>query len=276
MFMCGRLTLSTGDPICVADIASSATLYFTPYMGNRVSLYVPNYGWRVYEFTELTLDISGFTTAKNYDIFLYDNAGTLTLEGLVWSNDTLRATALYSQDGRWVKTGSLNKLYLGTIRMSGAGVTTDTLLKRFVWNNYNRMARPLKVFDSTNNWTYTTAAFRQMNNAAANKFEYVVGLVENMMNLTYIQWAMSGGANPCTVVLGIGLDSVSATTFTLGTRAVMESSNHSALATCIFNSYPSLGYHYLALLEYGASDTVFYGDDGSTNFQSGAYGWIHS
>ena len=183
---CGRLSIGTGDPVPTSDIASSSVLYFIPYKGNRVSLYVPNYGWRIYTFSELTLDISGFTNGKNYDIFLFDNAGTLTLEGLVWSNDTLRATALYNQDGCWVKTNSPGRLYLGTIRMSSAGTTADTLKARLVWNNYNRVSRLIKVIDTTDTWTYATNAWRPMNNSTANRFEYVVGLIEEPLFLHYI------------------------------------------------------------------------------------------
>jgi hypothetical protein len=274
--MCGRLGLSTGDPIPASDIASSAIVYFTPYKGNRVSLYVPNYGWRVYTFTELTLDVSGYTNGKNYDIFLYDNAGTLTLEGLVWSNDTLRATALYNQDGVWVKTNATDRLYLGTIRMSGAGTTADTLKARLVWNNYNRVLRPIKVIDTTNTWTYATAAWRQMNNAAANKFEYVVGLIEEPLFLEYMQY----GSNPADTLyfkIGFGLDVTNASTPTLNNSVYIPTANANALAVCVLNTFPLLGYHYIALLEYVSTATVtLCGDNGSTETQTGAHGWINS
>ncbi len=274
--MCGRLGLSTGDPIPAADIASSAIVYFTPYKGNRVSLYVPNYGWRVYTFTELTLDVSGYTTAKNYDIFLYDNAGTLTLEGLVWSNDTLRATALYNQDGVWVKTNATDRLYLGTIRMSGAGVTCDTLKARFVWNNYNRVIRPIKVIDTTDSWTYATATWRQMNGAAANKFEYVVGLIEEPVFLEYMMY----GTNPAATLafqIGVGLDVTNVTTPTLNNSVYCPTVSISQMALCILNAFPLLGYHYIALLEYVTTPTVtFLGDNGGTTAQTGAHGWINS
>ena len=276
MFMCGRLTLATADPVPTAEIASSATLYFTPYKGNRVSLYVPDYGWRVYSFAELTLDISGFTTAKNYDIFLYDNAGTLTLEGLVWSNDTLRATALYNKDGRWVKTGYLNKLYLGTIRMNAAGATCDTLKARFIWNNYNRVNRVIKVIDATASWTYATSGtVRPMNNAAANKFEFVVGLVEEPIWLHYI---LHGKVAASTTQFGaaIGLDVTNAnnaTTFSF----IMNAANYHSFAHALFNALPPLGYHYLQLCEYqeGAQTTVFTGTDAFYGI-SGGLGWIQS
>ena len=278
MFMCGRLTLGTADPVPTAEIASSETLFFTPYLGNRVSLYVPDYGWRVYEFAELSLDISGFTTAKNYDIFLYDDAGTLTLEGLVWSNDILRATALYNHDGRWVKTGYLNKLYLGTIRMSGAGTCADTLKARFVWNNYNRVNRPIKVLDTTNTWTYTTATFRPMNNNTANRFECVVGLVENPIYLHCILNAYNDIA-AVAIVIGIGIDSTSVSTPTICVQGSDGAALTQVSSIAIFNDFALLGFHYFQLLEYSiiaTNSTVFVGDAGTTFYQTGATGWIIS
>jgi hypothetical protein len=273
---CGRLSISTGVPVPVSDVASSSILYFTPYNGNRVSLYVPNYGWRVYTFTELTLDVSGFTNAKNYDIFLYDNAGTLTLEGLVWSNDTLRATALYNQDGVWVKTGSPEKLYLGTIRMSGAGTTADTLKARLVWNNYNRVIRPIKVADDTNSWTYATATWRQMNNAAANKFEYVVGLIEEPLYLEYLLFC-SNPAATLNTQNGFGLDVTNAASATIATPLYCPTAGIYMFNYSLLNSYPLLGYHYIALLEYvGTATVTFYGDSGNPILNSGALGWINS
>ena len=55
----GRLTLSTGVPVPTGDVATSANVYFTPYTGSRIALYAQSYGWRLYAFSELTLDISG-------------------------------------------------------------------------------------------------------------------------------------------------------------------------------------------------------------------------
>ena len=72
----GRLTLSTGVPVPDSDVSGSSNVYFTPYLGNRIALYVKDYGWRLYSFSELTLDISGVADDKNIDIWIFDDAGT--------------------------------------------------------------------------------------------------------------------------------------------------------------------------------------------------------
>jgi len=273
---CGRLTLSTGVPVPTSDVASSSVLYFTPYQGNRVSLYVPDYGWRVYSFSELSIDISGWITGKNYDIFLYDNSGTLTLEGLVWSNDTLRATALVLQDGAFVKSGALDRLYLGTIRTSGAGTSADTVLKRFVWNNYKRAIRKFAVIESTDTWTYATTTWRQWNNSAVNKVEFVIGISEDPVYLYFNALARNLGTGMATAI-GIGLDSVSANSSTI-TATLQHATGLVQSGSCSYVNFPGIGYHYLALLESCLTPTTTYlGDSGTPDYyQSGAIGWINS
>ncbi len=236
---CGRLTLATNDPVPTSNIAVSSVVYFTPYKGNRISLYVPGYGWRVHTFAELSLDVSGYTINKNYDVFIYDNAGTLTLEGVEWSNATLRAVALVSQDGRWVKNGYTNKLYLGTIRCNGVGQTADTYLARLCWNNYNRTPRQLRILETANSWTYNSADFRPFNNNGANQIEYVVGLVEDMLQLVCTASATYTGAG-YTAALGIGVDSQSVSTPTVATFA-LQNTQLGSIPTGCFQRLPIPG-----------------------------------
>lgn len=153
---------------------TSKTLYFTPYLGNLVSLYDAT-RWQSYSFSEVSLSISALTANKNYDIFLYDNAGTLTLElSAAWTSDTVRADALATQDGVDVKSGAATRRWLGTLRAFAAAEVEDSCRKRFLWNAYHRVPRNLFRTD-IGNWTYTTAAYRQANGNSANKVEVLCG-----------------------------------------------------------------------------------------------------
>jgi len=93
----GRLTLQSGVPVSVSGQSAKATVYFTPYCGDRISLYDGSY-WKLFTFTEKSVAVPA-TTVTPFDVFMYDNAGTLTLEALSWTNDTTRATALVLQNG---------------------------------------------------------------------------------------------------------------------------------------------------------------------------------
>ena len=157
----GRLTLTSGTPVTTAD-ASGGTIYFTPYKGNKVSLYSAGRAdWIIHAFTELSASLAGIAIDKNVDVFLYDNAGTLTLNLVEWSNDTTRATALTVQDGVYVKNGALGYLYLGTLRTSASGTAADSVIQRFVWNYYNRITRQIYRTEDTDH-TYDSGRCPQM------------------------------------------------------------------------------------------------------------------
>ena len=82
----GRLTLSTGVPFPTADLTAITTLYFTPCRGDKVTLY-DGTRWRLYSIpaNDVSFSLSGLTAHRLYDIFLYDNAGSLTLEATAWN-----------------------------------------------------------------------------------------------------------------------------------------------------------------------------------------------
>jgi hypothetical protein len=136
----GRLTLLSGTPIPTADVTGSTNVYFTPYNGSTVCLYNGS-GWQAFSFTETTLALGTVTSGANYDVFLYNNSGTLTLESVIWTNDTTRATALATQDGVYCKSGTLTHLYLGTFRTTSTTTTEDSEAQGFLFNAFNQRPR---------------------------------------------------------------------------------------------------------------------------------------
>lgn len=237
----GRLTLSSGEPVTTTDITSGSALYFAPYKGNRVALYdAPD--WEMFEFTEITLSLSGYAADTNFDIFLYNNAGTLTLESVAWTDGTTRATALTTQDGVYVKSGATDRRYLGTIRTTSTiGQCEDSITKRFVWNYYNRVQKKLQKIDNTQH-TYAVATYRAWNNDTDQKFEYICGVVEDKMILGLTSDA-SADIDGRLYVVHLGEDSF---TSTLGeTFAVFSLASQRLRAGIVGFHVPSLGYHYI-------------------------------
>jgi hypothetical protein len=175
----------SGSPITLVDQAAKTTVYFTPYLGNRISLYDGSDGWITHTFTEVSVAVPG-TTDNPFDVFAYSDSGTVTLETVVWTNDTTRATALAFQDGIYVKTGATTRRYLGTCRTTDAsGETEDSKALRFVWNYYNRLERRLELIDSTGH-DYNTGAWRPWNNDAAILTAYIIGVVEDSVLVTAV------------------------------------------------------------------------------------------
>jgi len=256
----GRLTLSTGEPIPSADVTSSGDIFYTPFTGSRIALYVENYGWRIYEFSELTLDVSGVGANQVFDIFIYDNAGTLTLSKTDWSNDTLRATSLVRQDGVLVKSGELGYRYLGTARTHSAGVVGDAVIRRNVWNYYNRKDRSLIVTDTTDSWTYNVdATWRAMNTSANNRVTFTIGVDDTTVFFQASVYAANSGAY--TTAVGIGLDVTNANHAQI-LRNMLAVAGVKTWLTAQYAGNPGIGFHYLQIVEYQANGTAtYYGDN---------------
>lgn len=274
----GRLTLETGVPVSTTDQTAKTTIYFTPFKGNAIALYSGS-AWVRKTFSEISLALGTLTSGKNYDVFVYDDAGTVTLEfSAAWTNDTTRADALTLQDGVLVKSGTTTRRYLGTLRTTSTTTTEDSAAKRFVWNAYNQQRRLMKnATETTDSWTYTTATFRQANANAANQLDYVSGdastLVEvDLAALVNTTIAESSGGNIATV--GIGVDSTSVNS------AQTYGTNIDRTATKTYAKYagtPGVGRHFLAWLEYSGATgtTTWFGDAGSpTAYQSAIIGTI--
>jgi len=177
----GRLTLESGVPISTTNQSAKTTIYFTPHRGNHVSLY-DGTSWAIHTFTETSLALGTLTANTNYDVFLYSNAGTLTLElGSAWATATTRTDAITLQDGIYVKSGAMTRRYLGTFRTTSTTTTEDTLTKRFLWSYQNRALRDMYISDNTTH-NYN-GPFRHWNEVVTNQVEFVTGLVEETLLL---------------------------------------------------------------------------------------------
>lgn len=250
----GRLTLASGTPVTTTDQTAKTLVYFTPYgyAGSVVWLYTSS-TWTPYLLTEISVAPPA-TTVTPFDIFIYDNAGAATLEAVTWTNDTTRATALTTQDGVLVKTGSTNKRYLGTGRTTGvSGQIQTTSSSQMLWNYYNRRERYLYCIDPTNTWTYTTATYRAANGSntvGVARIEYVIGVSEDYVKASNTCQVTTSAIIPKGI--GIGLNSTSADS---ATSAIVQTSAAGvySMAQAGYVAYPSVGYSYLSRLEISAA-----------------------
>jgi hypothetical protein len=272
-----RLSPASTFAVVTTDVASS-TLYFVPYKGNRIALYDGS-AWHMRSSAQLSLAVPS-TTATMYDLFAYDNSGTVAIEALAWTNDTTRATALTTQDGVLVKTGATTRRYIGSFRTNSvSGQTEDSRARRFIWNYYNRVRRDMVVLETTNSWNYTTATIRQANAAAANQLDFIVGYNEDVVTAE-ICASVANSAGTVNVAVGIGLDSTS--TFTSGGIFGREYTVAAAIlrrVTASIKVNPGVGRHFLSWNEYSEATgtTTWYGDNNEpTLTQSGIHGEIWS
>lgn len=146
--MGGRLSATTGVPITGSEV-TSATLYYLPAVSDVVHLY-DGTRWNAHTLTEISLSVAGFTANANYDVFLRDVSGTLTLSSISWTGYNTRNTALTRQNGVLVQSGDTTRRFLGTININATGgqitvsagsrTTTDSKTGYAgILNQYNRV-----------------------------------------------------------------------------------------------------------------------------------------
>ena len=274
----GRVSAQTATPAPDSDVTAATSIFFVPYQGNRCMVYDGTANWVLRTFTELSLSLGTDAVNTNYDVFVYDNAGTLALERLAWTNDTARATALALQDGIYVKSGQITRRYLGTYRTTGTvGQTEDSLTKRFVWNNYHRLPRPVRRLEATDSWAYSTATWRVANNTTSNQINIVVGLAEGDIELTAMAIAENTGTG-AVMHTGIGEDSTSSPLATALIAGQQIAQANTPFRNAVTVTRPlSNGYHFYAWLErvVASGTTTWYGDQGAGSlYQTGIIGSI--
>lgn len=256
----GRLSLTSGLPVTTADVTAATTVYWT--CGGSTACQVALYdgaNWNIRTFTELSIAVPAAANVM-YDVMLQDNGTSApTLVLVQWTNDTTRATALITQNGVLLQSGTLTHRYVGTFRTTAvSGQTEDSAVKRFVWNYYNRARRRLVATEtnSVNSWAYTTATVRQAHANTANQVNVVVGVAEVLVELRVsVTVSNSTGGATSHVQVGIGADSITA----MDQVNVYGGQIDCTLANALFSVgaagswYPAVGLHYYAWLEWAAA-----------------------
>ena len=246
----GRLTLTSGTPVTTSDVTAATTVYFTPYKGNRISLYYDG-DWHNYTFSELSLSLSGYTADTNYDIFAYNNGSSIVLESTAWSTGTTRATGLTTQDGVYVKSGAITKRYLGTIRTtSTTGQCEDSITKRLCWNYYNRVNKRMRLED-TSSHSYGTASWRYFDNDSSNILEIVCGSNEEAYYIDVSSQVVAGNDSNNAYV-GVGVNTSSSSV-----NLTCSSGNQRLRYSASYTNVALPGYTYFSGLEYAVNTCTF-------------------
>lgn len=287
----GRLTLQSAIPVMTTTQSAKTSIYYTPYVGAMIPIFDgTKFGMTV--FTEISVATTDTTknpaaigASKVNDWFVWNDAGTLRLtHGPDWTNDTARSagTVLNYIFGFWTNSVAITNgpatnrgTYVGTTR-SNASSTLDWIYGGLaaggtagffgVANAYNQVEVRTLVSDSTDSWTYGTAAWRASNAAGTGSgLNMRVSYLDPFgtatvaaRNYGYISHA-SGFA-----VGGIGVDT---TTAFSGTTATVGAGIGTP-ACAEYAGVPGLGFHFVQAIEYataGAAGT-FRGDNGTPAF----------
>jgi hypothetical protein len=295
----GRLTLTSATPVLTANVTASTSIFYALYLGNQIALYDGTV-WTNFEFSELTNTTTDATknpasvaNNSNYDLFVWNDAGTLRLgRGPAWTSDTARGTGAGTTELERVNGALVNKIaitngpaaqrgrYVGTVRSNGTA-TIDWIISSAqdvaqfigVWNMYNRVLVAATAKEGTNSWTYASTTWRSANADNANRISAIFGLNEDAVdvkNIQFVQLSCTGAA--VQGLVGIGLDSTSAPAFGVNAGGYIDTVTATIIGAGIasYAGLAGLGFHFFQAIEAAASGTItFYGDAGGTNIQTG-------
>lgn len=268
----GRLTVTNGVPVTTGNATSAVAghIYYEPDRHNRIALYFGG-SWNIYTFS--ALDLSGLSASTLYDIYAYYTGAAVAIESVAWTNDTTRATALTTQDGVQVKTGDITRKWLGSVRTHSDSRVQDTAVGgqgRWCFNWYNPVLRSFVTAENTASWNYSTATFRQANNAAANQFSYVLGKVRDRIRAEAKAYVSNNTSTARSVQIGIGVDSSTVNSASIYQPAHCTSSVY-GLPSASISIEGTVGKHDLRWLESGnGTDTQTW----NGNLASGLVGEI--
>jgi hypothetical protein len=292
----GRLTLTSNTPVPTTDVTLATTIYYAPYLHDRVSLF-DGTRWKTNSTGgQLSVSVGTLANATNYDVFLWNNNGTLTLTiGPAWTagggSDLVRgtgagSTAISQQNGVWVNQNAisggpaaLQGIYLGTFRTTSTTTTADsggsgaTAGTRFLWNAYQRVPRSLWANpgylnnNASTSYTTTSTTFSEANGGTGSKSQFVLGLHGEAISYT-ATFNLSNNTALSVSLGGVGQDS--AVNAAVNAYVNVPNANSSNTAS-VGNTYiPGPGYHYLDLLIAAGSGStaIFFADVGRNGSSS--------
>lgn len=280
----GRLTADSSNP--VGDASSVGTIYYMAYRHNRIQVFngliweTRAFGTLSNVLTDATTNPAATTSAKNYDLFVWNNAGTLVLSrGPAWTSDAARGsgagtTELVRQDGRYLNAQAITNgpaaargTYVGTMRSQAANTTSDNFSTRYLWNTYNRVSRSMLRIETTANWAYTSSTARVANGGTStNVVNFVLGLANEEAVVARV---FAGASNTSANVFfggGVGLDSTTTIAAgSIGPAAFSQVANTRLNFYSEWRGYPGIGFHTLYWLEFSqASGTTTWNGNSET------------
>jgi hypothetical protein len=294
----GRLTLVSGTPVMTTTQTAKTAVLYTPYVGNNLPIYNGS-AFVNKTFAELTatLDTTNFLSGNLYDLFVYNDSGTIRLGyGPAWSSTTARGTGagtteLQRLNGIWTNKNQITlrydsthttsvaanqATYVGTVVASangqcqfvfGGSAAGGTAGNFGVWNCYNRVRVASTSSDSNSSWAYTSGGtWRASDNSTGMRTTFVAGLAEDAVNASFLGAGSPDSNTTGIVASAIGVNSVTSPSGMI--CAVTPGGTNTVILPVHYSGVPGLGQNYISALELMNNvNAHFYGSN--SNFQNG-------
>jgi hypothetical protein len=242
-----RTYLVSGSPYSDGSSSGNGTIYFGPCsnLGQYLTLDNGSGVLQTYAVSEISLSLaSGFSSGDVYDLYVYNNSGTLTLDTAVWSNTTTPPLRSTDAAGRLTKSSATNELLIGAFYMISSTKTADWTGERLLSNFYNLAPKSLLATDTTSSWTYNSTTIRAANSNTSDGVGRVSFLLTIPESLTAFAYAAAYEASGAGAQSGLQLDATTS-------YAAVGYTNTTVVATlsCSTALTPSAGLHYLQRVE---------------------------
>src|SRR5262249_54269801 len=154
--------------------------------------------------------------------------------------------------------------------------TEDSNTKRFLWDLYRPIVRPMVRVEPSGSWAYTSTVLRQVNANTANQTEWLHGVAGRPVYMT----ANHVGTTTSTAAVEIGTD-IGIDSTTVNSAQIIFSNIATANGipnpnlSAIYNGYPGIGYHKACWLESGGTSVTFFSSafSGAPGRATGISGW---
>ncbi len=116
----GRLTLTSGTPITVADVTAATTIYFALYKGDTVSLYDAT-RWKIQRFTEQSILTTAAQTGTTHN-------GTKVIDGLTDTSQLVRGMLVTGTNvGAAAVISTIDSATQVTVSVNSTGSASNTI-----------------------------------------------------------------------------------------------------------------------------------------------------
>jgi len=275
-----RAYLVSASPLADGSSSGNATIYVGPSTGlGKYHTYDNGSGvLTTAVLTECSLSISGLLSGTAYSLFLYNNAGTWTLEADAWSGVNTPLT--YGSDalGRLCKSGSTNKLLVAEFTCDATGTVYNYTGARRLANVFNKIQAALASAITASSWTYTSQTIRASDANTTIGQGRIPIFVSSVGSPFSVAFSCAGSSSASEPIIGIGVDSTTA--FSSGSVGIYATANADSMTANYSSNSLSTGAHYLQMLEaagaggtstfYGAWSALGFSVSGNTCFMSGS------
>jgi hypothetical protein len=292
----GRLSLASGQPVTVADVASASAVYLTPCLGNEMQLWGGS-SWSAVSFSEVALAlVAAHQANKNYTVFAFDDSGTFRIgTGPVWTSDSSAGSGSGTSELELLHGVAVNKYAItirngsdtytvpaqqarsvGGFRTIAAGITCDTYANRYLSNLHNQTQRAMKRYmPVSTTWIYSDSAWRRMKNEstyAVRMFFVCDGNPTSARVRSALVTNVSVAAN---AYVGIGVNSTTVNSAVGGFASLVNGTAGVSLEGT-FEGFVGAGHTELNALEKGAGSyqQTWLSNVGADDVQSGISGWV--